>query len=255
MRTLITNDDGIDSPGIRVLARVAVTAGLDVVVAAPGWDSSGASASLTAVEEDGAFLFEERRLDGLGGVPAFAVQAAPGFITAVAAAGAFGRPPDLVLSGINQGPNTGHAVLHSGTVGAALTASTRGARAMAVSMPVARPWEWDTAAAVADLALPWLVDAPAGVVLNVNVPNIPVNELRGIRRARLASFGAVQANVTEVGKGYVKMEYSGIDPRREPDSDAALVASGWACMTPLLAVCEAPEVDLSSLERVNAAVG
>src|SRR3989442_413374 len=126
MRALITNDDGVKSTGIRVLATVAVDAGLDVVVAAPGWDSSGASASLTAVEHGGRLKLQRRILDGLDGVTAFAVEAAPAFIVRAAMTGAFGDPPDIVLSGVNHGPNTGRAVLHSGTVGAALTASTFG---------------------------------------------------------------------------------------------------------------------------------
>jgi 5'-nucleotidase len=69
-RTLITNDDGIDSPGIRVLARAAREAGLDVVIAAPSWDSSGSAASLTAVEENGRFLVESRTHDGMPDKPA-----------------------------------------------------------------------------------------------------------------------------------------------------------------------------------------
>ena len=120
MRALITNDDGVDSAGIRALARVAVDAGLDAFVAAPSWDSSGAAASLTAVEHDGRFLLHEVTYDELPEVVVFAVEAAPAFIVRAAATGAFGPPPEIVLSGINRGPNTGHAVLHSGTVGAAL---------------------------------------------------------------------------------------------------------------------------------------
>src|SRR5947209_10702198 len=115
---LVTNDDGVDSPGIRALAAVAVRSGLDVVVAAPSWNSTGASASLTAVEKDGRFLVEDRTFDELPDLPVFAVEGAPAFIVRAAVRGAFGDPPDIVLSGINWGTNTGHAVLHSGTVGA-----------------------------------------------------------------------------------------------------------------------------------------
>lgn len=134
MRALITNDDGIDSEGIAVLARVAHDAGLDLTVAAPSWDSSGASASLTAVEQDGRVLFERRTLRGLPEVDAFAVEAAPALIVRLATTGAFGEEPELVLSGINHGLNAGRAVLHSGTVGAALTAATHGCRALAISL-------------------------------------------------------------------------------------------------------------------------
>src|SRR5205085_7922132 len=136
-RCLITNDDGIDSPGLVVLAQVALEAGFEVVVAAPMREASGASASITAIEEDGHFLVEPRTLPGLEDACAvLAVGGLPAFIALTAMREAFGPAPVIVLSGINTGPNTGYAVLHSGTVGAALTASTFGARAMAVSLNV-----------------------------------------------------------------------------------------------------------------------
>jgi len=148
-RVLVTNDDGVDSPGIRALAGVAADAGLDVVVAAPSWDSSGASASLTAVQDDGRVVVEERRYDELPNVPVVAVEGAPAFISRAGLRGAFGDPPDVVLSGINVGANTGGAVLHSGTVGAVLTAAGSGCRGLAVSLDIGGPLHWETAAAFA----------------------------------------------------------------------------------------------------------
>ncbi len=169
----------------------------------------------------------------------FAVEAAPAFIVRAAVTGAFGKAPDLVLSGINRGPNTGHAVLHSGTVGAALTASTFGVPAMAVSIDASTDdVEWETGAAVARVALRWLLDADDRLVLNVNAPNIPLAELRGFRRTGLAAFGAVQTVVTEAGEGYVKLSYEGIDAELEPGTDAAALAAGMASFTALRAVCE-----------------
>jgi 5'-nucleotidase len=270
---LITNDDGVGSLGIRTLAGVAVAAGLEVVVAAPSWDSSGASASLTAVEEGGRFLVEA--LDwSADGAAAYAVEAAPAYIVRAALTGAFGDVPDVVLSGVNHGPNTGHAILHSGTVGAALTASTHGRRAMAVSIGVpadqavsgsGRATEVDAvepleaAAAVAGPVLRWLLDAPAAMVLNVNVPHRRPDEVRGLVRARLAPFGAVQATVTERGAGYVKLDYRAVEAEAEPGTDAALLAAGWATVTPVLAVCEAGGARLEGLAEAppgdGAAVG
>lgn len=250
MRVLVTNDDGVDSPGVHALALVASDAGFDVLLAAPAWDSSGASASLTSVEEDGKFLIETRDVDGLAGIDVIGVHGAPAFIVRAAASGAFGSPPDIVLSGINRGRNTGHAILHSGTVGAALTGSTHGCRGVAVSLDVDERTEglhWDTAAQVARRALRWLVEADRDVVLNVNVPNVAPGELRGIVRARLASFGAVQTNVTEVGRGYVRLAHEQVDAELEPGTDAALLADGFAAVTPLVSVCEASAVDLATL--------
>lgn len=251
MRTLITNDDGIDSPGIRVLAGVAIRAGLDVVIAAPSWDSSGASASLTAVEHDGRLLFEERELDDVD-APAYAVEAAPAFIVRAAATGAFGPAPDLVLSGVNLGPNTGHAVLHSGTVGAALTGWTNGARAMAISVEVGPSIHWDTVVSVASVTLRWVMDSEAANILNVNVPNVAPEDLAGIRRAKLAAFGAVQATITERGQGWVSLSYTGVDADHEPGTDAALLAAGVATFTPLRAVCESEDVNTDELDQLVA---
>jgi 5'-nucleotidase len=172
--------------------------------------------------------------------------------------GAFGPPPEILLSGINHGPNTGYAVLHSGTAGAALTASTFGARAMAVSLNVrmrspsgagvapsaSSPPHWATAAEVARRVLPTLLASEPGTVLNVNAPNLDLGAVRGLERARLARFGAVQTNVSEWGEGYVKVALAEIDAEYEPGTDAALLAAGYATVTPLQAVCEAGPVEL-----------
>ena len=86
MRALITNDDGIDSPGVRILAQVAVAAGLEVTVAAPDGERSGTSAMMSGLESGGRLLAEERKLDGLEGVPTLAVRATPAMIAFVAVA-------------------------------------------------------------------------------------------------------------------------------------------------------------------------
>jgi 5'-nucleotidase len=265
-RCLITNDDGIDSAGLRVLAEVALEAGFEVVVAAPMHESSGASASITAIEEDGHFVVEPRKVAGLeDACTVLAVGGLPAFIALTGMRGAFGPAPDIVLSGINNGPNTGYAVLHSGTVGAALTASTFGARAMAVSLNVrtrtvsgagipaselASPC-WDTAAHFARRALPTLLESEPGSVFNINAPNIPLEQVRGFEPARLARFGAVQTNVAERGEGYVKVALAEIDAEYEPGTDAALLAAGYASITTLQAVCEAAAVRVPELAAPN----
>ena len=260
MRVLVTNDDGVDSPGVQALARVARDAGHDVVLAAPHTERSGASASLSTLAEDGRLLVHERHLPDLDGVRVLAVEATPGFIAFVAGRGAFGDPPDLVLSGINRGPNTGYAILHSGTVGAALTAATQGAPGLAVSLDTeAHDPHWDTAAAVAARALEFFApsaEARAGErhpqagmhppVLNVNVPDVPLGELRGIRAAELARVGAVQAVVGEVGEGYVTVRFGAVDLPDVPDSDAVLLREGWATAT-FVQVPSRVEGDLSGL--------
>jgi 5'-nucleotidase len=249
VRALITNDDGIEAEGLRTLVAVAVEAGLDVVVAAPHKEFSGSSASLTALGEDGRLVLQDRRLAGSEDVVALAVEASPAFITFSAVSGAFGPPPDVVLSGVNHGPNTGHAILHSGTVGAALTAGTHGRPALAVSLASGSPSHWDTAAAVARQALRWFLDhgTQDRLVLNVNVPDVPLDQLRGLRPAGLAAFGAVQASVAEVGEGFVQLTISEVDAVPEPGTDVALLLEGWATATALGAPCRATGHDLAGL--------
>ena len=87
-------------------------------------------------------------------------------------------------------------------------------------------------------------------MLNVNAPNVAVAELRGLRRARLASFGAVQTNVAESGEGWVRVTVADLDAEYEPGTDAALVADGYATVTPLRPICEAADVELPIPEPV-----
>ena len=244
---LITNDDGINSEGLRLLALAAVAAGMRPVVAAPMTDTSGASAAITSSEVDGKLVYETRELEGLEDYPVYAVAALPAYISLVAARGAFDGPPDFVLSGINNGPNTGHAILHSGTVGATLTAAAHGISALAVSLGVGPDRNFATAADLARQVLPGLVAAPTGTVLNLNVPDVAPGEVRGLREAPLANFGAVQTNILESGKGYVVTGFSEVDVSAEPDSDAALLAGGWATLTALRPVCSAGDINLRDL--------
>jgi broad specificity polyphosphatase/5'/3'-nucleotidase SurE len=99
-----------------------------------------------------------------------------------------------VLSGINHGVNVGRSVLHSGTVGAALTASQLGISALAVSLRAgADPDPWESAADLAVALVPLLAAAPARTVLNLNVPHLPLAEIRGLRWARVGGAGLIKA--------------------------------------------------------------
>lgn len=240
-RALITNDDGIDAPGLHVLARAALDAGFDVTVAAPARQSSGTSASIVAAEEDGRIAIERRDLHGLDGVPAYAVRGGPGLVTLIAAHGAFGERADLVLSGVNHGANVGRAILHSGTVGAALTGGLNGAWGVAVSLDVGMnpaEFHWDAAAAAAVGLLPFLFERPRGTVINVNVPNRSEN--RGVVEAALAPFGIVQTTLTERHTTHIRLAVEDLPNTPEPGTDAALLADGWVTLTGLDTVSQVP---------------
>jgi 5'-nucleotidase len=136
MKVLVTNDDGVASPGLHALARALVDDGHDVIVVAPDREMSGSAAAIGQVHIEAGIDAERVDLPRLDGVPAYAVAGPPGLCVLTARLGGFGDPPDLVISGINPGCNTGRAVLHSGTVGAALTAANFGCRGLAVSIDV-----------------------------------------------------------------------------------------------------------------------
>lgn len=248
LRALITNDDGIDSPGLWALAAAARDAGFDVVVAAPHVDASGVGASVLAVRENRRVRLHPRELPGLDGVPAYGVEGHPAFIVHSAARGWLDPAPDVVLSGVNLGSNVGRAVLHSGTVGAALTAGIHGWRAVAVSLdtgwdPPGHP-HWDAARHVLPDVLDILLGEDEGTVLNLNVPDRAPGELAELREARLADFGSVQVLIDERadddGPG-LHMSLGAATPP-EPGTDTALLVEGHPTLTRLESISALPGV-------------
>jgi 5'-nucleotidase len=239
-RVLVTNDDGIDSPGLAALARCAVDLGWDTTVAAPATESSGTSAGLTAARDDRQVAVERRTLDGLPDVPTFAVAAHPGLIALMACHDGFGGRPDLVLSGVNRGGNIGRAILHSGTVGAALTGAINGARAVAISLDVPlepdAPPHWHTAATAATALLPFAATCDPGTVLNVNVPDL--EEVGPLRWARLATYGRVRTKVTQLSEDSIEVGNVEVAGELEPGTDAALLAAGHVTVTALHSIHE-----------------
>lgn len=246
---LVTNDDGIDSRGLATLAAAAVRAGLNVVVAAPSRQFSGAGAGLIATTREGWTVVERRQLPGLPGVEAYALEAQPGYIVRAALRGWLDPAPELVLSGINHGANVGRAILHSGTVGAALTAGVNGVRGLAVSLDIGlrptQPPHWDTAAHLLSDILDVLAGAPHGTVLTLNVPDRPLDALGELRHASLAEFGTVQTRVDRVEDGQLRVAQVELDTPPEAGSDSALLAAGHPTLTALESVSEASALTLS----------
>jgi 5'-nucleotidase len=221
---------------------------------------------MTAVEKNGRIHVESRELPGAKNIPAYAVAASPAFIVILALREAFGPAPSVVLSGINRGANAGAAVIHSGTVGATLTASHAGLHGMAVSLDVLSPANgtagsggqaiadldkqddekrhWTSAADLAVKLLPTLTHTPPGTVLNLNVPDLHVDGIRGLRRARLARFGQVQMSIAEAGEGFVRTSIEESGEELEPGTDVALLAQGYATVTAIRGVHEVADLPL-----------
>ncbi|GIU86982.1 MAG: 5'/3'-nucleotidase SurE [Acidimicrobiia bacterium] len=254
MRVLVTNDDGVGSEGLHVLAACLRDAGYDVFVVAPTTDRSGTGAAIGLVHADQRLDVERVELPGCDGVEAWALDGPPAMCVVAARLGAFGEPPSLVVSGINPGLNTGRAILHSGTVGAALTAQNFGGSGLAVSLDAKEPWHWHTAARYAVEVLPRLLEAPARTVLNLNVPSLPYEEVGGVRWARLAPFGAVRAAVAESTDGRLQFELRATGVTPPPDSDTGTVEQGYAALTTIVGIAEAWPPELHDMPELREGV-
>ncbi len=205
MRILVTNDDGVGAPGLAALTRALVAWAGDeheVVVVAPSSNYSGAGAAVGSVTDGTAIGYQRAYVEGAEQVEAYGLDASPALSVIAGALGAVGARPGLVVSGINHGVNVGRSVLHSGTVGAALTASQLGISALAVSLRAGdEPAPWESAAHLAVALVPVLAAAPARTVLNLNVPHLPLDEIRGVRWARVSGAGLIKAAQGALGVG------------------------------------------------------
>jgi 5'-nucleotidase len=263
MRILVTNDDGIDSVGLHVLAR-ALRPRAEVVVAAPDQEYSGAGAGLGPLH----LLQPEIHrvaIEGLG--EAWAVTGPPALCVMFSRLGAFGTPFDLVVSGINPGANVGRAVYHSGTVGAVLAARAGGTSGVAVSQAVAeggvegQGWDemladqrWETAGSVAAALVGALIDnpPPTPVAINVNVPNCDLDQVKGWRRAevgtippRVVSTLQLNPKIGHAGAFQVRMNWG--DPVVLPaETDGGAVGRDEVAITYLTALTADQHVDGSA---------
>src|SRR5512138_2580987 len=183
MRILLTNDDGINARGLKLLESVARKLSDDIWIVAPAEEQSGAGHSLTLTQPVRLRKHDERRFS-VTGTPTDAVMLALAHVMKDA-------PPDLVLSGINRGANLAEDVTYSGTVSAAMEGALAGVRSIALSQAYSREGMGDTvpfaaAEAWAERVLKPLVefDMPAGTLVNVNFPALPPEEVQGIRVCR-----------------------------------------------------------------------
>lgn len=232
LRVLVTNDDGYESLGIQALAAALEEAGHAVQVVAPWDDQSGVGSSRAGmIGRAVASKVGENGFIGIDGTPALSVT--------LARLGAFGPSPDIVVSGINHGHNIG-PILHSGTVAAALTAATQGLSGLAISIDTEQPAYIETAGVVAAEALAWLREQPVGTVINVNVPDVPVNELRGARWARLAPYERSRLVLEKAPTGDPVVALQTLPAGTETDTDEALLAAGYITVTPITGVGELP---------------
>ena len=180
MRILVCNDDGIEAPGIKVLERVARGLSKDVWVVAPETQQSAASHSLTLHRPLRIRRISKRR-HAVNGTPTDCIFLAFHKIMVDC-------PPDLVLSGVNDGPNIGEDVTYSGTIAAAMEATLLGVPAVAFSQAYGddRKHHWATAEQWSGRLLPMLIERgwPKRVLINVNFPDVAAADVRGFKVVR-----------------------------------------------------------------------
>ncbi|MFA5689576.1 MAG: 5'/3'-nucleotidase SurE [Kiritimatiellales bacterium] len=233
MRILLCNDDGIFAPGIATLHEAVKGFG-EVYVVAPDVERSAAGHAITIadpikcapVERHGEFFGY-----GIGGTPADCIKLAVRAILR-------DTPPDIVLSGVNLGSNTGISVIYSGTVSAATESVILGIPAVAFSLCNYMNPNWETGRRVAGEITKKMLEnpLPPGVLLNVNIPSIPYEELRGIK-------------ITRMGRSrFIEKFHERLDPRGRiyywldgelevqdagDDVDIHAVSDGFVSITPI----------------------
>jgi len=223
---LITNDDGIHAPGLRAL--VAGLAGMGTIsVVAPSSERSAAAQSLTVRQPIFCEQIAEREWS-IEGTPADAMM--------VALHRLLSKPPDLVVSGINRGPNLGENVFYSGTVGAATEAVINHVPAIAISLAHrGEGFVYDHAARFARQLGELILQKglPAGVLLNVNVPLEWKGQVRITRQSAKVTRTVLQEGADPRGRTYYWLNEERLTGPLDPQSDYACVFEGHISVTPI----------------------
>ena len=228
MKILVSNDDGVMAPGIAALVKVLSTIA-DVEVMAPDRDRSGASNSLTLSRP-----LRVRRLDN----GFYSVEGTPTDCVHLALTGFIKTHIDMVISGINQGANLGDDIIYSGTVAAAIEGRSLGLPAIAISMVGENIHHYETGAHIAkQIVLKLRSHAfPKKTILNVNVPDLPLNKIKGLQVTRLGSRHTAAPVVKELDPRGRPMYWIG-PPGPEADAgsgtDFFAINQGYVSTTPL----------------------
>ena len=235
MRILITNDDGINAPGIYVLEKIAAKLSDDIWIVAPAEEQSGAGHSLTLTRPLRLRQHAERR---------FSVTGTPTDAVMMGLKKVLDAPPDLILSGVNRGANLADDVTYSGTVSAALEGALAGIPSVALSQVYSREGagndvSFDAAEGWGEQVLRPLVDMRFAerTLINVNFPPRSSREVKGIKVVRQGfhdySRGSIVEGTDPRGFAYFWFGLHGIEHTSGHDTDLEAVADGYVSVTPL----------------------
>jgi len=228
MHILLSNDDGVHAPGIAVLQQ-ALSQIATVTTVAPDRNCSGASNSLT-LENPLRTKVLDNGFISVTGTPTDCVHLAINEL--------LDTPPDLVVSGINAGANLGDDVIYSGTVAAATEGRAMGLPAIAVSTDAHQPEHFETAAQVTLAVVKRLMENPLpnDQIININVPDIPLDALKGVKVARCGARHRAESMLRAKDPRGVEIFWLG-PPGEKADAgegtDFHAVAEGYASVTPL----------------------
>lgn len=240
MRILLSNDDGALAIGLNRL--YAAVSGLgEITVVAPDRNRSGASNSLT-LQNPLRMTQLPNNFYSLDGTPTDCVH--------FATTGYFDEPFDMVLSGINAGANLGDDVLYSGTVAAAIEGRFLGHPAIAFSLAAEVPRHWDTAAVIVQQMMKQYLSAPLDpeMILNVNIPDLPLNEIKGVRGTRLGHRHLAEPVIKDQdprGRPLFWIGPAGKEADAGEGTDFHAIKNGYVSVTPL--TC-----DLTHRQQLNA---
>jgi 5'-nucleotidase len=234
---LITNDDGIEAPGLRALVEALSDLGTLTVVA-PHRERSAAAQSLTLRNP----IYCEQRKER-----EWAVDGTPADAMIVALNKLLPEPPDLVVSGINRGGNMGENVYYSGTIGAAMEATINRLPAFAISVAHrGKDFNFEPAARFARQLAPLILKEklPPGVLLNVNVPQPWTGGVRFTRQSQKVTRNLLQEGNDPRGRIYFWLHEQQVTEGIDPDTDYAAIHAGAISITPL-------ELDHTHAESLN----
>ncbi|NPA07244.1 MAG: 5'/3'-nucleotidase SurE [Chloroflexi bacterium] len=249
MHILVTNDDGVNAPGLLALAQaIRSLPDVEVTVLAPdrNWSSSGHVKTLHRPLR----LYQVMLADG---TLAWASDGAPSDCVALAVLGALEKPIDMVVSGINPTPNLGHDVTYSGTVTAAMEAVISGLPGIAISLDSPQdligPRDYRAAAAIAKYVVQQVLQHgwPKGVVLNVNVPYLPLDQIKGIQITRQGTRvyrDRLEKRIDPKGRPYYWIGGEAPTGVPEDGTDIGALAAGYVSITPL-------KLDLTAYEVMD----
>jgi 5'-nucleotidase len=245
---LLSNDDGVDAYGLKLLARVlGERDDTRVTVVAPADQQSATSHSLTLRDPLRVIDYGDNRY-AVTGTPTDSVLVACEHILK-------DDPPDAVISGVNHGSNMAQDVTYSGTVAAALEGAIYGVPSYAISCTSHRPQHWDGVETFLRGHVDNLLaqDLPRGCLLNINIPDLPANEIHGVRVARLGSrkyHDVITEQTDPRGNPYIWIGGNGPTWEPTPDTDAMLNQQGYVAITPLR-VDMTHEPMIARLESLN----